>query len=252
MTAFVDFNRAELFVWDTMGDFIWDEIGVYRGQGTSTITINSSGTAVRVEIGTSTSTITIESEGSVYAYKRNLVRDMSDYLPRYYDESKDVRNLIEREAGELQVVNAEIQTVLDQFFVDTATYSLDRWEVIYGIPTDHTKTIQQRRAAIKARQRASGTVTRAMLMNLARAYYNVEITENPSAYEIIINGVGTNGIPPILEDFKKVVREVVPAHIAITFTFGSVKWVDLDASTVTFNIAESKGTWDQFETTTFN
>lgn len=251
MAILVDFNRAESFVWDTMGEFTWDEIGIFRGQGTGTIDLASTGSAIRVEIGTSTADIVIETEGSVYAYKRNLVRDMNDYLPRYYSDSLDVKNLIEREAGELQVVNAEIQTVLDQFFVDTATYSLDRWEIIYGLPTDYTKTIQQRRAAIKARQRASGTVTRAMLTNLAKAYYNVEITENPDDYEIIINGVGTNGIPPNLDDFKKVIREVVPAHIAITFTFGSVKWVDLDAAVVTFNTAESKGTWDQFETTTF-
>ncbi|NGQ95511.1 YmfQ family protein [Brevibacillus sp. SYP-B805] len=244
------FDRTDLFVWDTMDQFTWDEIGIFNGQGSAAVTFTTSGTAVRVEIGTAGATIEVTTDGSVYAFKRNIARDMRDYLPKYYSDSAVVENLIEREAGELQVLNAEIQSVLDQFFVDYAMHGLDRWEKIYGIPTDYTKTIEQRRAAIKARQRATGTTTLDMLYNLARTYYNVEITENPANYEIIINGVGTNGIPPNLDEFKAIVRDVVPAHLAVTFTFGSLYWLDLDAAVVTFNTAETKS-WDQFETSTF-
>jgi hypothetical protein len=247
----VDFNRAELFAWDTMSQFTWDEIGNFIGAGNIAVTTSLTGNGVRIEIGAAAINVETAAEASVYAYKRNLARDMRDYLPKYYDDSRIVANLIEREAAELQVLNAEIQSVLDQFFVDYATYALDRWERLYGIPTDPTKTIEQRRAAIKAKQRATGTTTLAMLRNLAQAYYNVEITENPANYEIIINGVGTNGIPPNLDEFKRVVRDVVPAHIAVTFTFSSVKWTDLDAATVTFDMADTM-TWDRFETATFN
>ena len=54
-------------------------------------------------------------------------------------------------AGEVEQVRAMMADVYDQLYIDTATWSLPRWELMYGIstPADTTLTDAERRAAVK-------------------------------------------------------------------------------------------------------
>lgn len=116
-----------------------------------------------------------------------IQRDMTDYLPRYYGDIPVATNIVEREAVEAAQLNADAYDILAQMYVDTATWGLARWERIFGIVTDVTKPIDQRRSVIKSKLRGVGTVTTAMVKSVAEAYANgeVEVTES-----------GTNLLPP--------------------------------------------------------
>ncbi|MGF9711614.1 YmfQ family protein [Paenibacillus naphthalenovorans] len=198
-----------------------------------------------------------------------LVRkDMGDSLPRYYDVDRTnggyflsptqvteiptvVGNILDREATEIGQLNADIYDVLNQFFIDTATWGLAYWERVCGIPTDLAKPIEQRRSVIRSRLRGIGTVTVALIKNVAEAYDNgeVEVTENVAAYTIGIKFIANRGVPENLEDTRAALREIIPAHLAIEFSFTYLQWDELDAQGFTWDTLDARlFTWDDFET----
>jgi uncharacterized protein YmfQ (DUF2313 family) len=147
-------------------------------------------------------------------------RDMGDYLPRYYT-GEVVTNILDRESEEMADLNADIADVLDQFFIDTATWGLENWERVCGIPTDRTKPNQQRRSVIKSKLRGIGTVTVGMLQSVAQAYDRgtIEVTEQPSLYQFTIKFVDTLGAPPNIDDLKAAMESVKPAHLAVVYAY---------------------------------
>lgn len=181
---------------------------------------------------------------------RNLKTSMQDALPSYYDRSRIVANLLEREAAELESLNASIAEVLDQFFIDTATWGLSHWERICDIKTDETKPYAQRRSVLKSKLRGIGTVTVDLIQDVAEAYLGgeVQVEELPSLYTIKVTFVGKLGIPPNLDDIKNVLRDIIPAHLAIQFEFTYMSWSDLTSYALTWaDVDELALTWEAFE-----
>ncbi|MBD2867733.1 YmfQ family protein [Paenibacillus sp. IB182493] len=175
---------------------------------------------------------------------------MEDYLPNYYADSNIVANLTEQEARELTEYHARARDVLNQFFIDTATWGLARWEEICGIPVNESKPIDQRRSYIKSKIRGAGTVTLAVIKNVVDSFQNgqVDIQENFGNYEVVITFIGKRGIPPNLNDVKSAVREIVPAHLNVLFKFTYLRWEELDAANLTWDQLEALGMdWDELE-----
>jgi hypothetical protein len=177
-------------------------------------------------------------------------RDMLDALPKYYEESRIAGNILDREAKELADLDAAIKDVLDQYFIDTATWGLAKWEAVCGIPTDETKPLDQRRSVIKSKLRGIGTVTVEMIKNVAEAYLNgeVDVTNNYANYEVIVTFIGKRGIPANLNDIQTALRDIIPAHLGVTFTFTYLVWDELDARVWTWDAFDSQAfTWDSLE-----
>lgn len=165
---------------------------------------------------------------------RDINKAMMDYLPRYYSDSKIVNNLIAREAAEIQTATDEIADVLNQFFIDTATWGLAYWERICGIKTDLTKPYADRRAVIKSKLRGIGTVTVDLIKTVADSYTNgqVQVTEDNANYTVIVKFTSQYGIPPNLDDCKNALREIIPAHLAINYEFKYFTVADVQAMTI--------------------
>ena len=146
---------------------------------------------------------------------------MFDYMPRDYEGYRESRVIIQTEAAEFEALNAAIADVLEQFDVDTATWGLVYWERICGISTDESKPVEQRRSVVKSKLRGIGTVTVALIKNVAESWYNgeVEVTELPSLYTVKIKFVSKLGVPSNLTDIQNALREILPAHLAINFEF---------------------------------
>ncbi|MCQ5366081.1 YmfQ family protein [Anoxybacillus salavatliensis] len=147
--------------------------------------------------------------------------DLFQYLPNYYDNIREFQELISAEEEEIGLLQNDIDELLEQFHIDTATWGLSYWERICGIPVDESKPIDQRRSVIKSELRGIGTVTVELVKNVAEAYYNgqVEVTEQPSIYTVKIKFVSKLGVPPNLADIQNALREIIPAHLAINFEF---------------------------------
>ncbi|WP_432199230.1 YmfQ family protein [Anoxybacillus gonensis] len=147
--------------------------------------------------------------------------NLFQYLPNYYQDIREFQTLIGTENEEVEQLSATIDEVLKQFYVDTATWGLANWERICGIPVDESKPIEQRRSVIKSKLRGIGTVTVALIKNVAESWYNgeVEVTEQPSLYTVKIKFISKLGVPPNLADIQNALREIIPAHLAINFEF---------------------------------
>ncbi|WP_058710545.1 putative phage tail protein [Paenibacillus jamilae] len=109
---------------------------------------------------------------------RDIRKELTDYMPRYYADSKVVKSILDPEAVEFEKLSVAMTDVLDQMFISSATWGLDRWEKLAQIPVDHTKTYEQRREVLKARIRGIGTVRIELIKDLAIAYSNGEVEVN--------------------------------------------------------------------------
>jgi hypothetical protein len=181
---------------------------------------------------------------------RNIETDIYSYLPKEYGDYRESRAIIHAEASEFETLNNTIADILAQFYIDTATWGLSNWETVCGITVDETKPVDERRSLIKAKLRGTGVVTPSLIQNVISSYTggDVEITEDTANYTVKIKFVSTYGTPTNMSDVQKVMRDIVPAHLAITYEFKYPLWSDWNTANRTWTtINTSNKTWTQYE-----
>lgn len=146
---------------------------------------------------------------------------MLGYMPNFYRTSKVIEDLFQVEGNEVDDIKAAASGVLNQFFVDSATWGLDRWEQELGIPTVSGKLDSERRSVIKSKIRGVGTVTVQLVESVAEAYDrgSIEVTQQPALYQFTVRFVDTLGAPPNLDDLKEAIEEIKPAHLDVVYEY---------------------------------
>lgn len=71
---------------------------------------------------------------------------------------------------ELDGVWFTFDDILDQCFIDRATWGLDIWEEELALKTNLTDSYEVRRSRIKAKLIGTGTFTKQNILNLANAF----------------------------------------------------------------------------------
>lgn len=176
--------------------------------------------------------------------------NLMELLPPVYEENKTMEELQEILSGKINKLANNFDTTIDQCFVDTATNLLSRYEKIYGLTVDVTKSNQFRRERIKAKARGVGTVTKKMLEEVAASYSNgeVEVIENFEDYSFIVKFVGTKGIPGNMADLTLTIKEIKPAHLAFSFEYTFLTWDEFDSYNKTWDEWDALNlTWDELE-----
>lgn len=175
---------------------------------------------------------------------------MLGYLPPYYETSRIMRAILQAEGAEFDKLRQALDETLNQFFVRTATWGLDRWEEEVGLPVTPNQPEAERRDKIISRLRGYGTATISVVKQVAEAYDKgaIDIVEDHVAYTITVQFVDTTGVPPNLDDLKAAVRAVVPAHLDILYEFNYFLWDEWDKKQETWDQFDSLAlTWDQLE-----
>ena len=141
--------------------------------------------------------------------------------PWYYEISRVFHSYLQAVGVELDSFKQGVEEILDQFFVQTATWSLDRWEQELGLSSYAGKPDDQRRSRIISKIRGMGTITITLIKNVAESYVygTVEVTEQPAAYSFTIKFLDPRGIPPNLADLQAAIEEIKPAHLAVQYEF---------------------------------
>ena len=140
-------------------------------------------------------------------------------LPSFYDN--DITRPIQNSfTVEVNSVNDEVENTLNQFYVDSATYGLDKWESMLGISKNNFD-IDTRRENIKAKMRSRGTTSIDVIKNICEAYSNgiVEVIVNHSDYSFVIDFIDTIGIPKAFDELDKAINEIKPCHLAHSYKF---------------------------------
>lgn len=186
--------------------------------------------------------------------ERDIKTSLITYIPSYYYNSKVVEEIIKVDAGELELLNENVRDVLNQFFVERASWGLETWERIVGVPAgDEDLTLEQRRSIVKSKLRGLGAVTATMIKSVAESFENgeVDVTEKPENYEIIITFVGKRGIPNNLEGIKSAIYDIIPAHLGAKFILTYLYFDDLENNGLIWNVADTYE-WDSLEVASFS
>jgi hypothetical protein len=145
---------------------------------------------------------------------------MQDYLPKYYDDSQIVTEMMSAETAEFDALNAEQYKTLDQFFVSTSTYALDRWERVLALPPAHNASVEFRRKRILAKLAGNAPATVQYLTDLVNVYVpkkDAEIVEHSAEYRFEAKiHVNENKVDPVA--ISDAVNEIKPAHLAFMLT----------------------------------
>lgn len=156
----------------------------------------------------------------------NLIALLPENYPKSYAVA-ELQRAIERLGT---AAEEDVADLMEQFYLDTATWGLECWEKIYGIETDRTKDDAQRRMAVRAKMRGKGTTTVELIKNVSEAFVNGEVAveEYNAEHRFKVVMLSVIGIPPNMEDLKRAIEEIKPAHLAYEIiikynTWGMVK-----------------------------
>jgi uncharacterized protein YmfQ (DUF2313 family) len=169
--------------------------------------------------------------------------DLIQLLPSQFAENEKMIKLQGILSNNVNSLAADMGETIDQCFVSTATNVLSRYEKLYGIEVDVSKSNLFRRERIKAKIRGVGTATKNMIIDTAAAYSNGEVAviEDAANNSFTIKFVGTKGIPLNMDGLTLTINEIKPAHLAFTFEYVFNTWNDIRG--MTWNEANAY-TWE--------
>lgn len=178
-------------------------------------------------------------EEGLEPYIPNLMK----YLPECYHELLEMQAVQGANAKETGAFRYAMDDLLNQCFIQTATWGLDIWERELGLTTDVSKAYERRREVIIAKLRGAGTTTKEMIRRVATAFSggDVEVIEYPAEHRFEVQFVGTMGIPPNMEGLIQAIEEIKPSHLAYSFKYTYTWWDTVK------NL-----TWDQTKMKTWN
>lgn len=182
---------------------------------------------VRVEFSPTIISATTEMIVNIVVSERDYKSTMIEYLPWYERKSVIFDAILNAYDKEFRKLEQDFQVVERNVFLDTAIESLNLHERDLGIQNVSKLRYDQRREQISSRYRSSfDQTTEETIKSVAMAFSNGEVeinkTDIPGLYEIKF--VGIKGIPNNLEGLKKALDIIIPAHLALTYTFTYNVW----------------------------
>lgn len=140
-------------------------------------------------------------------------------VPPFVAQMREIAELFVAEQPELDQMEADIAELLKQFYIKSATYSLDEWEDEFGIERNSSLTLMQRRARVLAKLNSNPPATVRMLENLVLQTLNanaVTIVEHPAQYSFSIY-VNTDYLIDTFAIADEAMRLARPAHLSYKF-----------------------------------
>ena len=183
-----------------------------------------------------------------YAYwndKSNIYAKFPKLLINETD--KPIFDALDIEIDKLKELYVDL---VNQCFVDTATWGLDNWEKLVAIKTDYTLDYEARRSNVKAEMRRQDITTVEAIKRVSEAYSNGEcaVVEDFKDYSFEIRFIGSRGIPRDIKELDKVICKIKPRHLAHKYVYAYLIWKELDGFNKTWDQWESLNlTWDDLE-----
>lgn len=142
---------------------------------------------------------------------------MLSYLrKKFYQNSSRMLELLDTLGMELDGVWYTFDDILDQCFIDSATWGLDIWEEEFALQPEPSDTYEIRRARIKARIIGFGTFTEEKAINLANTFSRTKQAQfikmyDQYAFRLIYN------VDDLISyiDLKSAFEQMKPAHLLL-------------------------------------
>lgn len=144
-------------------------------------------------------------------------KEMLTFTDWYYQESKIMQSILDTQGIEIDAVRDKLKDILNQFYVDTATWGLDLWEKELNIQ-DTSGDYAERRNRIKLYLAKPVSVTPQFLCTLTNRYLNdksATIIEHIQDYcfDVCFN----NGSLFDWAGLQKAIEIYKPAHLGVKY-----------------------------------
>ncbi|CCL16213.1 TPA: putative phage tail protein [Clostridioides difficile] len=141
-----------------------------------------------------------------------------DYLPSFANNEIDIQ-IQEALENELLTLIDEKDDLLDQFFIDTATWGLDDWESLLDIKINYKLDFDTRRSNIKAKLRGKGTTTIEVIKAISEAYTktNVDVKVFSNLFSFTLSFLTNDCSYNTILELDKKIEEIKPCHLEHKF-----------------------------------
>ncbi|NFN81206.1 DUF2313 domain-containing protein [Clostridium botulinum] len=152
---------------------------------------------------------------------------LKNYVPSFINGDKILSKVYEEQQKQVDSINTDIQDLINQCFVETATWGLDTWEKELGIQSNIGDSYSIRRSRILAKLRGQGTTTIEAIKNICKSFVeDVEVIEHNEEYYFVINLLSHSGFPNGFETLYDSIREVKPAHLGVDYILRAITETD--------------------------
>jgi hypothetical protein len=173
------------------------------------------------------------------------IKDLIEYFPFCY-RSEYLSDIVRCCQVEVEQLFSDIVDSEKEYMVSTATYTLEYWSRFVGIDYISDVDIDTMRSSIMASMKSNGTTTVSLIKSIAESYSNgtCEVIEDYADYKFTVKFTGTVGVPSRIDEIRKIIDKVKPAHLAYDFEFKYRTWGDIKRLGKTWNDWKKLGkTW---------
>ena len=162
--------------------------------------------------------------------------DISKYLPKFLFSDLNIKAVATANSLEHEKIRINLEDILNQFFVDTATWGLDLYEKELGIVSSSKESYEYRRKQIKLKIAGYGTSTAKFMNQIINTYGSGYIEEHNDKYYFKVYTTVRGE-----DDLKKLKNDICifkPAHLDFSIYVG-ISWNGLKR----FDGTQSFGTY---------
>ncbi|WP_238948866.1 putative phage tail protein [Clostridium sp. YIM B02569] len=145
--------------------------------------------------------------------------DLTKYVPPLiYSNNNIMKSIYKSQGDELDGLLYCIEDLINQCFIETATWSLSSWENEFGVKAKMNDTLENRRSRVLAKKRGTSTTTKQVVKDICNSFVdNTSIIEYSSDYyfELILESY--SGFHNFLEDLMDIIEELKPAHLGVNY-----------------------------------
>lgn len=148
-------------------------------------------------------------------------------LQPFMQKSQIYKEIFKSQSEQLHAREDEIKDILNQVFLDTATWGLEIYERALLIPVDRNKPLSERRERIKAKLRGQGKVGVDLIKSTIGSWVGGTVDVLFEDSTIKITFVDLIGIPQNINDVMIAMEEIKPAHLAVMYTYKYNTWASV-------------------------
>ncbi|MDP4146524.1 MAG: DUF2313 domain-containing protein [Bacillota bacterium] len=164
---------------------------------------------------------------------------LKNSVPDFISENNSFNGIYTSQGQELDSMEADLQDIEAQLNIDTATWALNIYEKELNIPTDITKSLEDRRSLVKSRWRGNGKLNAALFKSVCDSFTNgdVEVTFDGTIHIRFKSVLGT---PPNMGDVKYALEQMKPAYLLLEYSLAFLLLGDINGTMTLGQLQQTK------------
>ncbi|WDV47461.1 DUF2313 domain-containing protein [Clostridiaceae bacterium M8S5] len=151
-----------------------------------------------------------------------------EYLPEMYKDVLEVKEIMKVETIEITTYKELLSEIEAQMFIDTATWGLSLWEKSLSIEYNPELSYMERQGKIKSKLFGVGKVDDVLIRSIADSWTNGDVIVSMNSGNVGIEFTSYLGMPSNMDELRKTLRNMVPAHLKIMYKYASLLIRDIE------------------------